>query len=271
MPITNQLGEPASPLALAAYPDQDAGCVPTAFEAGVNFFFFYSLSHTVLIEGLVPLLEEHRDRVIVGTGSGSRQEVGLERALSKMLETLGTDHIDIFFAEYVMPSDDPDKIFGSGGVLDVLSAWKESGRIRYVGASAHDRGIARRLAEDERVEVLMHRFNMAHRKAADEVFPAAEKADVPVVPFTATRWGTLLRGHPDWPDGPPKATDCYRYCLDQPAIEIVLSAPTTLDELRENLTVLEASPMAAEEISRWERYGDLIYGDGTDAFETQWP
>ena len=36
--------------------------------------------------------------------------------------------------------------------------------------------LARRLAADARVDVLMHRFNMAHRKAAREVFPAAAKA-----------------------------------------------------------------------------------------------
>ena len=57
-------------------------------------------------------------------------------------------------------------MFGKNGVLDELRQWKTGGLIRFVGATAHDRSLARRLAADPRVDVLMHRFNMAHRKAA---------------------------------------------------------------------------------------------------------
>jgi hypothetical protein len=42
-----------------------------------------------------------------------------------------------------------------------------------------------------RVDVLVHGFNIAHRKAAQEVFPAAAKALTLIVAFTATRWDTL--------------------------------------------------------------------------------
>ena len=84
--------------------------------------------------------------------------------------------MDIFFAEYINPGDDVKAIFGDGGVLDELQKWKADGVIRYVGATAHDRQLARRLAEDSRVDVLMHRFNMARLKAAVDVFPAARAA-----------------------------------------------------------------------------------------------
>src|SRR5262245_52293094 len=90
-------------------------------------------------------------------------------------------------------------MFGKNGVLDELWRWKESGWVRFVGATAHDRSLARRLAVDPRVDVLMHRFNMAHRKAAHEVFPVAAKARTPIVAFTATRWGTLLEPYASGP------------------------------------------------------------------------
>ena len=54
------------------------------------------------------------------------------------------------------------------------------------------RSLAKQLAEDPRVEILMHRYNMAHRKAGEEVFPSAIRSKTPVVAFTATRWGTLM-------------------------------------------------------------------------------
>jgi aryl-alcohol dehydrogenase-like predicted oxidoreductase len=162
-------------------------------------------------------------------------------------------------------------MFGKNGVLDELRQWKESGWVRFVGATAHDRSLARRLAADPRVDVLMHRFNMAHRKAAEEVFPAAARARTPVVAFTATRWGTLLEPVADWPDPPPTASDCYRYCLAQPAVQVVLTAPRSLAELEQNLDVLALPPMNKQERDRWQRFGDLVYGAGKGAFETSWP
>jgi aryl-alcohol dehydrogenase-like predicted oxidoreductase len=117
----------------------------------------------------------------------------------------------------------------------------------------------------------MHRFNMAHRKAAHEVFPAAATARTTIVAFTATRWGTLLEPYPDWPGPPPTATDCYRYCLAQPSVHVVLTAPRSLAELEQNLDVLELPPMSKQERGQWERFGDLVYGTGKGAFETSWP
>ena len=268
--ITTRLGNRAQPLGLAAYPGQSAECVPVAHSGGVNFFFFYSLSHASLVEALFPLVRQRRDDLIVATGSGSRTPKGLERTRRAICRRLGVDTLDIFFAEYISPADDLAKVFDPGGVLDALSAWRREGAIRYVGASAHNRDLALRLVRDERVDVLMHRFNMAHRGAADAVLPAAVAHGIPVVAFTATRWQTLLEGHPEWTGPVPSAADCYRYCLTAPAVQVVLSAPRTPAQARENLTILRKDALGRDAVETWESYGDLVYGDGKGKFETQW-
>lgn len=266
-------GAAATSLALAAHSDQDPACVPRAVEQGINFLFFYGLGQRAFIEAIKPIARTQRDQILIATGSGARSRSGLQAARRKILAALGTEIIDIFFAEYIHPGDQPETIFGNGGVLDELQRWKANGWIRYVGASVHDRKLAKQLARDGRVEVLMHRFNMAHRKAADEVFPAALRAQTPVVAFTATRWGTLLQSHPEWPDRPPAAADCYRYCLRQPAVKHVLTAPKTISELEQNLSVLALPPMDEPSCRRWEQFGDIVYareGQG-HAFESKWP
>jgi aryl-alcohol dehydrogenase-like predicted oxidoreductase len=182
--------------------------------------------------------------------------------------------IDIFFAEYINPRDNVNVIFGSGGVLDELQQWKASGWIRFVGASAHNRKLATRLAKDSRVDVLLHRYNMAHRKAALDVLPAAYEAQTPVIAFTATRWGTLLRPHSAWSGPPPTAADCYRFCLAQPAVNVVLTAPRTIKELEENIMVLTAPPMCEDVCGHWEQFGDVVYQDRdgrAHEFESRWP
>jgi aryl-alcohol dehydrogenase-like predicted oxidoreductase len=268
--IKSLAGESASRLGLAARPEQDVRCVRHAGERGINFFFFYGPTPGPFGEALVPLLRKRREELIVASGSGSRKPGTLRSARRKILDGLSMETLDIFFAEYINPSDDLDAIFSEKGVLDELVRWKAEGAIRYVGATAHDRTLARRLAADPRVDVLMHRYNMAHRKAAGEVFPAALAAKTPVVAFTATRWRSLLEPHAGWSGPPPSPVECYRYSLEQPAVQVVLTAPQTVDELDENLAVLAAPPLSDAERARCERFGDLVYGRGDDRFETEW-
>jgi aryl-alcohol dehydrogenase-like predicted oxidoreductase len=262
---------PASCLGLAAGPKQDPHCVRRAFAGGINYFFFYGPGHISFIKELAALVRRQRQQIIVATGSGSRRVAGLRTARRKLAALLGIELIDVFFIEYVHPGDNPDVIFGKNGVLDELCHWKKNGWVRFVGATAHDRSLAKRLAADPRVDVLMHRFNMAHRKAAREVFPFAAKARTPVVAFTATRWGTLLEPRADWPGPRPTASDCYRYCLAQPSVQVVLTAPRLLVELEQNLEVLELPPLSKQKRDQWQRFGDLVYGAGKGAFETSWP
>lgn len=272
--ISTIRGAPASWLGLAAYPDQDPRCVRRAALSGINFFFFYGPGQKDFVEGLAPLVSKRREELILASGSGARTAGGLRAARRKILSALGADVIDIFFAEYINPADDKPAIFGPGGVLDELREWKSDGGIRYVGASAHDRQLAKKLALDSRVDILMHRYNMAHRKAESEVFPAALESRTPVIAFTATRWGTLLGGHPKWNGPTPTAADCYRFCLARPAVNVVLTSPKSIAELEKNLVAMSSPPMSANELGQWKRFGDLVYhedGARNHDFESQWP
>jgi len=268
MQIQTIQGQPASILGLAGQEPMESGCVDLAWQAGVNYFFSYDLGNSPLLQDLRQLLQQQREQAIVATGSERREISAWDVYRDQVRQTLGIDTIDILFAEYVSPSDDWQQVMA---LLDQLSEWKAAGLIRYVGVTTHNRAIAQRLLQTSRCDVLMHRYNMAHRQAATSVFPAALAADIPVVAFTSTRWGTLLQGHPAWSGAPPTAADCYRFGLYQPAIRLVLTAPKTRDDLKANLTVLEAPELSAAAVAHWQQYGDLVYGQGQDAFETHWP
>jgi aryl-alcohol dehydrogenase-like predicted oxidoreductase len=268
--VTTITGEFASRLGLAAHPEQDPRCVARAAEGWINYFFFYGPEPGEFGKSLVPLLQKRREELIVASGSGSRKRPTLLTNRRKILSGLGIETLDIFFAEYINPSDDLDAIFAAGGVLDELSRWKSEGAIRYVGATAHDRSLSRQLAADPRVDVLMQRFNMAHRKAATEVFPDAIRSETPIIAFTATRWRTLFEAPSGWNEPCPSAVDCNGYCLAQPAVQVVLTSPQTAEQLDENLAVLNSPPLTDRERTHWERFGDRVYGRGAGAFDTKW-
>jgi aryl-alcohol dehydrogenase-like predicted oxidoreductase len=260
-------GQPASILGLAGSRAMEACCPAVAFEAGINYFFFYDLSHENLLSGLKPIVATRREQVLMATGSEERDLGRLRQSLEQVRRYLHVNVVDVFFAEYVTPSED---IAQMEAVLDELWTWKERGLIRYVGATTHNRAIALDLIQGDRIEVLMHRYNMAHRKAEEQVFPMAQQAEIPVVAFTCTRWGQLLQGHPDWQGEIPTAADCYRYALHQKAVHLALTAPETQAQLEENLSVLHAPELTPEAVARWQDYGALVYGNGQDAFETKW-
>jgi aryl-alcohol dehydrogenase-like predicted oxidoreductase len=258
MSVTTMDGVPLSALGLSGNPEMDSACVPAAAAAGINWFFFYDNTSVNLIEGLAPVLQAERNGLFVATGSESRDRRTLERYLDEACLRLGVDVIDLFLAEYVNPKDEMDALLGHGGVLDLLNDWKQQGKIRYAGASAHDRDLAIQLIHSGKIDLLMHRYNMAHRKSEERVMPEAQRADVPILGFTATRWGTLLAGHPEWNGAVPDAADCYRFVLANPAVLATFTAPATVSHLHDNLAALESRTPTPDEREEWERYGALV-------------
>ena len=265
-------GDAVRSLGLAGNPDTESRFVKVAYRAGVNAYFFYSLSSSGLVLGLGRLLKGRRERVVVVTGTESRDPREMRAYFDRVRRRLDVDVIDVFFAEYVSPSNDMDEVLGKGGAIDEIWKWKAEGKVRYVGATAHSRPLSVELIKSGRVEVLMNRYNMAHRGAEGQVLPAAEAVGIPVVSFTCTRWGSLLKGHRGWTGPVPTAADCYRYVLRHPAVHLALTAPARMADLEENLSVLaDASRPDAQQVETWERYGKLVYGKGDDAFEMRWP
>ena len=163
--IKTLAGGAVQPLGLAGSPDTQSEFTPIAHRAGVNFFFFYGLNFGGMVDGVKRLLQQRRDEVFVATGTESRDPVEMRDYFDAARGALGVDAIDLFFAEYVSPADDIQEVLGKGAAIDEIWKWKNDGRVRYVGATAHSRPLSITLVESGRVQVLMHRYNMAHRKS----------------------------------------------------------------------------------------------------------
>ena len=266
-------GKPASILGLGGNLNLEASCISMAYEAGINYYFFDDyhfcddmLFHS-LLEGLRMLISVNREQIIIAVGSVYRSHNKLRDYLDQVRKRLNVDMIDVFLVGYVSPTDDMKEI---QGIFDELHNWKEGGSIRYAGVSTHNRSLALELLNSGQCDVLMHRYNMAHRGAEEKVLPTAYQAGIPVVSFTSTRWGSLLKGHSHWQGKIPNAADCYRYVLQNPAVSLALISPKNNTELQENMSVFNSPTLTNEEIKYWEEYGKIIYGNGQNSFETKW-
>jgi len=228
-----------------------------ALDEGINYFFGYGFD-SQMMSVLRDVLRRDRDRYVIATGAYNfiLGHPNLRRTLEKRLRRLGTDYIDAFLFLGVMK----EREF-SLSVREELYRLREEGKVRSVGLSTHNRQLAGRLAADGSVDVLMIRYNAAHRGAEGEIFPYLERHDPGVVSYTATRWTQLLRRPRGWPkDGPvPSAGMCYRFVLSDPNVDVCLTAPSNLDQLVENIAAVRQGPLTEEEMSFMRRFGDAVH------------
>lgn len=174
--LVTQQGQTASILGLAASGGMDVTCIAAAFEAGINYFFFYDFANEKFLAGLKSLLATKRERVLVATGSQERDLNSLHHDFEEVRQRLNIDVVDAFFVEYVYPTEDLEQVEAA---LEQLQLWQQKGLVRYVGVTTHNRPIALNLIERGKCELLMHRYNMAHRKAEENVLPSAQIAGIP--------------------------------------------------------------------------------------------
>jgi aryl-alcohol dehydrogenase-like predicted oxidoreductase len=183
-----------------------------------------------------------------------RQNV--RRALEKRLRQIGVERIDIFlFLGVMRPEQMPER------VLDDLRRLRDEGKVKAIGVSTHDRAFAGRLAAEGLVDVLMIRYNAAHRGAERDVFPHLAAHEPGVIGYTATRWGFLTRPTAGWPAGErlPDAGMAYRFVLGSPHVDVVLTAPRNRQQLVENLRAVRQGPLSEDEMALMRRFGDAVH------------
>lgn len=229
-----------------------------ALDRGVNYFFLYGFD-LQMVRVMRDLPRAERERCVLATGAYnfvfSRQNI--ERTLHKRLRQLRTDHIDVFLFLGVMKEKELPT-----AVCDELLRLRDAGKARYVGVSIHDRKFAGKLAAEGDLDVLMIRYNAAHRGAERDILPHARQHDPGIVSYTATRWRRLLQRPRGWPGEAfvPTAGQCYRFVLSHPDVHVCMTAPTNLRQLEENFASLDDGPLSETEMRRMREFGDVVHG-----------
>ena len=233
--------------------------VERAVEHGINYLNW--CGHVDGLSRAVARMGSERRNVVVAAQFQARSARDAEQEFTSMLEELGTDYIDVLTLYYVESESEWREITEPGGAWDYLAEEKRRERLKLIGLTSHQRPLAAQWAETGKLDLLMIRYNAAHRGAEREVFPIAQRMHIPVVTFTGLRWKALLQLTPDDPPGfsPPSAVDCYRFCLSHPAVTVALMAPGNRAELEEDLRLLDDwSVPNASERHRLVEHGERV-------------
>lgn len=228
-----------------------------AFERGVNYFYWGSLRKDAMRDAIREIARSRREDLVLVVQSYARAGFLVKLSTERALERLGVDHADVLVLGWYN-STPPARI------LDAAQQLVERGRVKHVALSGHNRKLFPELASDQRLGIWHVRYNAVHRGAEREVFPAldgvATSARPGLVTYTTTRWGHLCdpRRTPK-DERTPDGTDCFRFVLTDPRVDVAISGPDSTDHLHQALRALELGPMHEEELAWMRRVGDAVY------------
>jgi aryl-alcohol dehydrogenase-like predicted oxidoreductase len=247
-------GRTVGRLGLASSYGADDHCVAMAFDSGVNYFYWGTLRRGPFGKGLRQLARA-RDRLVITIQSYSRLALLVPWSVELALRSLRMEYADVLLLGlWNKPV--------SGAILDQANQLRERGLVRFLGLSTHNRAMAGRMAAAGAPEVLHVRYNAIHRGAEHDVFaglpPSNERPGI--VSFTATSWGQLLTpGKLDRGERVPTASDCYRFAMSNPAVDVCMAGPKNTAEFQAGLEALKRGPMDADELEWMRRVGDAKY------------
>ncbi len=229
-----------------------------AVEAGVNLFFWEAeyVAQTRFFERLTPAA---RAPLVTVCGTFEADPKAIRRDLERALKAQRVEAIGVFLIFWVRSQTRADLDH-----LELLRRFEEEGLILRGGLSTHQRPLGVE-ALRQGWDPMMVRHSAAHRGAERELLPLAAELNAGVITFNNLCYGRMLRRPLPGGLAPPSAADCYRYTLAQPGVSACLSAPTTLEQLEENLFALDAPPLTPQEVESLRAFGDEVHAHG-DAY-----
>jgi aryl-alcohol dehydrogenase-like predicted oxidoreductase len=233
--------------------------VERAIERGVNYIYWGAYRRPSFAEAIRNLGPARRSDLVIVAQTYTRLSSLMSRSLERALKRLGTDYIDLLLLGWW--NSPPPR-----GILEAALALKRAGKVRGVLVSCHHRPSFEAFIDDPAYDGVMVRYNAAHTGAEGEVFPLLSRRRPGVVAYTATRWGTLLDPRLMPPGEPvPRASDCYRFALSNPAVDVCLSGPANGAELDEAFQALDRGPLSEDEAAWMRRVGAHVHAAGSGA------
>jgi aryl-alcohol dehydrogenase-like predicted oxidoreductase len=229
--------------------------VEYAVERGVNYLYWGSLRLPDFGRAVRRIAQRRRGDMVVVIQSYTRIASLLRPSLERALGELGIDHADLLLLGWW--NEPPPR-----RILDAALALRDAGKVTAIMVSCHNRSTFRAYIDDARVGAFMVRYNAAHPGAENDVFPllGEDRSTRPgVVSYTATRWGALLDPEMLPAEEPqPRPSDCYRFALSHPDVNVTLCGAKNRAELDEALSAVERGSMDDEELAWMKRVGAVV-------------
>jgi aryl-alcohol dehydrogenase-like predicted oxidoreductase len=174
---------------------------------------------------LGPWMEKHRSDFFLATKTGERTRDGAYAQISKSLERLRTDQVDLIQLHNLVDESEWRTAFAPGGVLEAVVRAKEEGLVRFIGVTGHGITVAaqhlRSLAEYDFDSVLLPynypmSLNAGYMADFEALIDLCQQRDVAIQTIKS-----ITRA--PWGDREHTANTWYEPLTDQSAIDTAVS------------------------------------------------
>jgi predicted aldo/keto reductase-like oxidoreductase len=227
-------------------------------EYSVNYLYLSFPKRGHMVQAIRNLAPRHRDGMrIVLVKWPSLGGFRFDSFVDSWLRKLQIEQLDLLLLGSRRKAPGPR-------LADRVRRLRDSGKVRFVGMSSHDRPLFGRIARGQvqaPLDFFQIRYNAVHTGAEQDIFPHLPQENRPgIVIFTATCWGKLLKPRL-MPAGerPLSAADCYRFVLSHPDVNVCVTGPATAEQMEDNLKALDAGPLDPAAMARIRRIGNHIY------------
>jgi uncharacterized protein len=229
--------------------------VHEAIDAGINFLdnaWEYHEGESERRMGRA--IADRRDSVFLMTKvcTHGRDATVAMRQLDESLRRLRTDYLDLWQVHECVYSNDPDRHFARGGVVEALERARSQGKVKYVGFTGHkDPEIHRRMLSFgfpfDACQLPLNGFDATFRSFQSRVLPELGRQKIAAIGMKSLGGdGRAIKKKA------ARVADALRYAMSLPVCTTV-SGIDSLKVLRQNVKIArDFTPMTARERKAYE-------------------
>lgn len=231
-----------------------------AMDQGINYFDlapaeqapFYAFARAFAGRREQVITQMHFGAVYhEGKYGWSRDLDEIKKQFHWQLRLFDTDYTDVGFLHCVDDQQDLDQVM-QGGLWAYMLELKAAGKIRHLGFSSHNPGIARQLLKTDVIDLMMFSINPAYDYqkgdyAVGEVaermalYQECERRGVGISVMKPFAGGQLLDDRTSLFHQALTPAQCFQYALDRPAVLTVLPGVRNKQDVRQALQYLSAT------------------------------
>lgn len=236
-------------------PETDAeseAIINRAIDLGVNYIdtaAAYGRGISQVYIGRV--MATRRDEVFLASKTHNRTRDGSLELLEQSLESLQTDHLDLWQLHNISRMEQLDQIFAADGAIHALTEAREQGIVKNLGITGHaDPDVLMEGLRRFDFDTILMALNPAdryHRPFMDELLPEANRRRMGVIAMKIPARGRIFQE-----GGLTSMKEALSWTMSQP-ISTVIVGCDTVAQLEENVAVaagfqpLNSAQMAAIE------------------------
>jgi predicted aldo/keto reductase-like oxidoreductase len=262
-------------------PNDGIAIVRSALDRGVNFLdncWDYHDGESEIRMGKA-LRDGYRKKAFLMSKIDGRDGKTAAAQIDESLQRLQTDHVDLMQIHEVIRTNDPDRVFASGGALEALQRAQKAGKIRYIGFTGHkDPAIHLKMlltaAEHgfrfDTVQMPLNVMDAHFSSFTDKVLPMLVKQGIGILGMKPLGGGFILKS------GAVTPIECLHYAMNLPtsvvitgcdSMKILDQAIQAAQDFRpltpDQVTALLAKTAPLANKGKYERYKISGYFDTT--------